>query len=202
MSQALPSTANAYDFRTDLSTSVYHRFDYGVQAGDIATARKNSNTLCHHAMYDNNMTRAAFLLPIFLVPLAQAQDLPDAKGKDVTNKICGSCHEAGVVSKYRNSQDDWLGIVDDMKGRGADGSDEDFRTIVAYLTHFFGPDVNVNKANSKELQTQLEISSKEADAIVQYRQGQGDFKSFADLKKVPGLEMSKIEPLQQRIVFR
>ena len=136
------------------------------------------------------------------MPLAQAQDLPEAKGKDVTNKVCGSCHEAGVVSKYRNSPDDWVSIVQDMKGRGADGTDEDFKTIVAYLTHFFGPEVNVNKADTKELQTLLEITSKEADAIVKYRQDQGDFKSFDGLKKVPGLDASKIEPLRQRIVFR
>jgi competence protein ComEA len=136
------------------------------------------------------------------MPVAQAQDLPDAKGKDVTNKVCGSCHEAGVVSKYRNSQDDWVSIVEDMKGRGADGTNEDFKTIVAYLTYFFGPDVNINKASTKELQTQLDITSEESDAIVKYRQDQGDFKSFDDLKKVPGLKISKMESLQHRIVFR
>jgi competence ComEA-like helix-hairpin-helix protein len=141
------------------------------------------------------------LLPLALVPLAFADDLPDGKGKDVTDKTCGACHEAGVVTKYRNSKDDWQAIVDDMRGRGADGSDDDFKTIVAYLTHFFGPEVKINQASSADLQTQLELTPAEAGAIVKYREAQGNFKDLAGLRNVPGLDMKKIEPVQQRIVY-
>jgi len=153
-------------------------------------------------MYHSNMkSLAIFFLPLIISVFAQAQDLPDAKGKDVTDKVCGACHEAGVVTKYHNNKDDWQSIVEDMKSRGADGSADDFQTIVLYLTHFFGPEVNVNKATSKDLETQLEITPKDAGAIVQYRQDHGNFKSFDDMKKVPGLDEKKIEPLKQRIVF-
>lgn len=153
-------------------------------------------------MYDNNMKGLAIaILLFFLASLAPAQDLPDGKGKEVLNRVCGSCHEAGVVSKYRDSKDDWVNIVEDMKSRGADGSDDDFQAIITYLTHFFGPEINVNKASSQELAAQLEITEKEADAIVKYRQDQGTFKAVDDLKKVPGLDIQKIQPIQQRIVF-
>jgi len=154
-------------------------------------------------MYDSNMKRLAiWCVPLFLLVLAHADDLPDGKGKDVTVRICGGCHEAGVVDKYRYSKDDWQGVVEDMKGRGADGSDEDFQAIVAYLAHAFGPNVNINQASSKELRVQLEITAKEADAIVAYRMNQGPYQTLEDLKKVPGLDMQKILPLQQRITFK
>jgi len=141
------------------------------------------------------------LLILFLPCLLLGQDLPEGKGKDVTEKICGSCHDAGVVSKYRNSKDDWESIVEDMKGRGADGSEDELRAIITYLTHYFGPQVNVNRASAKDLETQLEITSKEAEAIVKYRQDQGAFKTIDDLKKVSGLDMTKIQPVRQRIIF-
>jgi competence protein ComEA len=141
------------------------------------------------------------IAPLLVLSIAHADDLPPGKGKEVTDRVCGGCHEAGVVTKYRNSKDDWQSISEDMKARGADGSEADFKSIVAYLTHFFGPEVNVNKAAAKELETQLEITSQEAGAIVKYRQDNGNYKTVADLRNVPGLDMTKIEPIQQRIVF-
>jgi competence protein ComEA len=144
----------------------------------------------------------AILTPLVtLLAPAQAQDLPDGAGKDITDKVCGACHEAGVVTKYKYSKDDWQGVIDDMRGRGADGSDEDFKAIVAYLAHYFGPEVNVNKVSAADLQNQLGLTASEAAAIVKYREAQGNIKNLDELKKVPGLDAKKIEPIQQRIVF-
>jgi len=106
------------------------------------------------------------IAPLLVLPIAHADDLPPGKGKEATDRVCGGCHEAGVVIKYRNSHDDWQSIAEDMKSRGADGSEDDFKSIVAYLTHFFGPEVNVNKAAATEIETQLEITSQETGAIV------------------------------------
>jgi competence protein ComEA len=141
------------------------------------------------------------LLLLAFLALARAQDLPDGSGKEVTNRICGGCHEAGVVVKYHNAKEDWESVVDDMRGRGADGSDDDFKAIVAYLARFFGPEVNVNRAVASDMEAQLEITADEAGAIVKYRQAQGKFKDFSDLAKVPGLDTKKLEPIKQRIVF-
>ena len=147
----------------------------------------------------NRLLLASFVL--FSCAAAQAQDLPDGKGKDTFMKICGACHDAGVVVTMHISKEDWQTTVDDMKGRGADGSDDDFKTIVAYLAKYLGPEVNVNKAAAKDLETQLEITSAEAAAIVKYRADNGNFKAFADLQKVSGLDAKKIEPLKGRITF-
>jgi competence protein ComEA len=142
------------------------------------------------------------LLPLSFLTFAHAQDLPDGPGKDVTVRICGACHEAGVVTKYHNSKDDWQPVVDDMRARGADGSDADFKMIVDYLAHYFGPTVAVNKAPASELESELGLSSTEAAAIVKYRQANGNFKDMADLRKVPDLDMKKLEPIQSRLLFQ
>lgn len=150
-----------------------------------------------------SMKRLVILsIPLLFLAAAQAQDLPDGPGKDTFLKVCGSCHDAGVVVTMHNGKDDWQTTVDDMKGRGADASDDDFKTIVKYLAKYQGPEVNVNKAAAKDLQTQLEISDTEAQAIVQYRTANGDFKAYADLQKVTGLDTKKLDPLKGRIVFQ
>lgn len=147
----------------------------------------------------NRLVRA--LWPFAFLAFAQAQELPDGSGKEVTNRICGACHEAGVVVKYRNAKEDWESVVEDMRGRGTDGSDEDFKAIIAYLARFFGPEVNVNRAAAPDLESQLEITAEEAGAIVKYREAQGKFRDLSDLDKVPGLDIKKLEPIKQRIVF-
>lgn len=140
-------------------------------------------------------------LPLLFLAAAQAQDLPEGKGKDTFMRICGSCHDAGVVVTMHVGKEDWQTTVDDMKGRGADGSDDDFKTIVSYLAKYQGPEVNVNKAEAKDLETQLEITTAEAAAIVKYRKDNGSIKDWADLQKVSGVDIKKIEPLKGRITY-
>ena len=147
----------------------------------------------------NRLVLASFSL-LFLAA-AQAQDLPEGKGKDTFSKICGACHDAGVVVTMHQSKDDWQSTVDDMKGRGADGSDADFKTIVDYLTKYQGPEVNINKASADDLQKQLDLTAAEAAAVVKYRQDNGDFKGWADVQKVSGLDAKKLDPLKGRIVY-
>jgi len=111
----------------------------------------------------SNMRRLArALLPLVFLALAQSQELPDGSGKEVTNRVCGGCHEAGVVVKYHNAKDDWESVVEDMRGRGADGSDDDFKAIVAYLARYLGPEVNVNRAAAADLESELGITAAEA----------------------------------------
>jgi competence ComEA-like helix-hairpin-helix protein len=132
---------------------------------------------------------------------AQPQDLPEAKGKDLYERICGSCHGTDVVFKTRTTKEKWKVTVDEMAARGAEGTDEQLDTIIDYLAKCFGPRVNVNKAEAKDLETQFEITPKEAEAIVQYRRDKGDFKELADLKGVPGVDFSKIESVRYRVIF-
>jgi competence ComEA-like helix-hairpin-helix protein len=144
---------------------------------------------------------ALIILPLFFSVPAQPQDLPEAKGRDLYEKICGTCHGTEVVFKTRTTKEKWKDTVDEMAARGAEGTDEQLDAIIDYLAKCFGPRVNVNKATAKELGTRFEITTKEAEAIVQYRMDKGDFKTVADLKNVTGLDFAKIEPLRYRITF-
>lgn len=144
--------------------------------------------------------RLVAIAGLFLVPAAFAQ-LPDGPGKDVLQKVCGSCHEPDVVSQYRKSSKDWTDMISRMIEQGAEGTDEQFNTILAYLVKNFGPQVNVNKAAAADLESQLEITAKEAEAIVKYRTDKGNFKELDDLKKVPDLDFKKIEAKKDKIAF-
>ena len=44
-----------------------------------------------------------------------------------------------------------------------------------------------------DLQTQLELTAKDADAIVKYRTDHGDFKDWDGLAKVPGIDSGKAD---------
>jgi competence protein ComEA len=130
-----------------------------------------------------------------------AQELPDGPGKKVMEDTCGGCHGADIVIGQTGTRDVWQDTVDTMRGRGATGSDDDFKLIVNYLTKYFGVAVNVNQAAAKDLVANLEITGDEADAIVKARTDKGNFKDWADLSKVPGLDIKKLEPLKARITF-
>ena len=92
-----------------------------------------------------------------------------------------------------------------MIAAGAEGTEEQFTTGLAYVSKNFAPAaarINVNQAPATELATGLGLSEKEAAAIVKYRADKGAFKSLEDLKKVADLDYKKIEAQKDRIVFR
>ena len=153
-----------------------------------------------------NMNRAVLLIPFLAISLtlAQAQDLPAGKGKDLVENTCGSCHGLDVVVAQHATRDGWASIVDYMVSRGATGTTEEITTIVDYLAKNFPAEVtktNVNKATSMDLQTKLELTAKDADAIVKYRTDHGNFKDWDSLAKVPGIDTAKLTAKKDSIVF-
>jgi competence protein ComEA len=130
---------------------------------------------------------------------------PDGPGKDAVLKVCGQCHPADILLGVGKSREGWAATVDDMVAKGANGTDEELQEIVAYLSKNFGKPaagkVNVNTATRKDLQEKLDFSVKEAQAIVDYREEHGSFKSLADLKKVPDLDVAKLEARKDKIAF-
>ena len=136
--------------------------------------------------------------------LVQAQDLPAGKGKDLVENTCGSCHGLDVIVAQQATKDGWASIVDYMVSRGATGTPEEIQTIVDYLAKNFPAapaKTNVNKATSMVLQTQLELTAADADAIVKYRTAHGDFKDWDGLAKVPGIDTAKLTAKKDSIVF-
>jgi len=91
---------------------------------------------------------APILTALLLAASVQAQDdLPDGVGKDLVMNVCTQCHELARITSKRRTKEEWNDTVDKMAARGAKASDEEFETIVAYLTKNFGKDKPPEKSN-------------------------------------------------------
>ena len=132
---------------------------------------------------------------------ATASGFPQGPGESIFENTCGGCHGADIVVGQTGTRDVWQDTIDSMRGRGATGTDDDFKTIVDYLTKYFGVPVNVNSAPAKDLANNLVITTDEAAAIVKYRTDNGNFKDYSDLSKVQGLDIKKLDPIKSRITF-
>ncbi len=131
-----------------------------------------------------------------------AQTLPDGPGKDTFQTVCSMCHSPTAVIGKQGSKQFWQSKVTQMLQEVTDIPDKDVDAIVNYLaTSFPIVKTNVNKATAKELETGLELTAKESEAIVEYRAANGNFKSLDDLKKVPGVDSVKIESKKDRLEF-
>jgi competence protein ComEA len=126
--------------------------------------------------------------------------LPDGEGRKVVATSCTGCHALSTSLEDRRTRSGWQDVVEEMAGLGANMNGENIRTAVAYLWRFFGR-VNVNRASQKDIQRVAGLSSKQAAAIVKYRERGGEFRTIDDLQKVPGLDFSKITSVKERIAF-
>ena len=92
-----------------------------------------------------------------------------------------------------------------MIALGAKGGNQEFRAVLEYLAKNFPagelPPVDVNNARAIQLESRLSLKRSEAAKILGYRKEHGDFKSIEDLKKVPGIDIAKIEAKKDRLVF-
>ena len=118
-------------------------------------------------------------------------------------RVCKGCHPPEIVAMKHHTREEWEEVVTKMVNAGATGSDEDFNLVVDYVTEHFPKlaKVNVNKASVSELAESLGLTSKEANAIVGYREKNGAFKSLDDLKKVPEVDAAKIEAKKAQLQF-
>jgi len=137
-----------------------------------------------------------------MLPAVQAQELPPGEGKEALQKVCTGCHGLESVIDSRRTHDDWENVVNNMASNGASGTDAEFEQIIGYLTKNYGPTkVNINKAAAGDLVTKLRLTKAEADALVQYRSKNGDFKAFDDVKKVAGVDAKKLDAAKERLEY-
>jgi competence protein ComEA len=131
--------------------------------------------------------------------------LPDAPGKETVVKVCGVCHDPTTAASVRLTRDGWQNTINDMVARGAKATDAELVQVLDYLAaNFLGEGdkpLNLNTATSIELESVLSLLRKEAAAFIAYRDKHGPFKSFDDLKKIPGVPYKKIEDRKDRLVF-
>jgi competence protein ComEA len=133
---------------------------------------------------------------------AQVTEVP---GKADAERICKQCHEFERSVAPRQDRAGWQTTMDKMVALGAKGTQKEFDTIVDYLAKTYPgedvPKIKVNEARAVELESGLSLPRSQAAAIVQYRTKNGDFKSIEDLKKVPGVDVAKIEAKKDRLLF-
>ena len=132
---------------------------------------------------------------------AQEESFPEAPGREVFLAVCSACHMPTKVLDKQWTRADWKDKVLEMLQEEPDVNEMERDQIVDYLTRNFAKRVNVNKAGAKEIEFGLEISAKDAAAIVAYRESSGGFKSLDDLKKVPGLDGRIVESNKRRVEF-
>jgi mono/diheme cytochrome c family protein len=63
--------------------------------------------------------------------------LPPGEGRDVVMRVCNKCHDPSIAAEQDLDGPGWKDLVDQMASNGAKGTDEEFATIVAYLTKAF-----------------------------------------------------------------
>jgi competence protein ComEA len=131
----------------------------------------------------------------------QSDGLPEGKGKAAFLRACVGCHEIEVATRSRYTETGWRRMVDTMVERGAELSEPEIADVTAYLSKYFGK-ANINTAAAAQLEEALGLTEKEAQAIVSYREQNGDIKSLDQLKSVPGVSPDKIEAKAAAIAFR
>jgi len=148
------------------------------------------------------ITRVFFIL--LFSPTLWAQ-LPDGPGREETERICKNCHELARSVSLRQDRDGWQTTINKMVAFGTKATDPELALILDYLSKHFPagevPPVNVNTAAAIELESRLSLRRSQAAAVIAYRTKNGKFKSIEDLKKVPGVDVDKIEAKKERIVF-
>jgi competence protein ComEA len=151
--------------------------------------------------FRNICASAAFGL---IVSNASAQ-MPDRPGRDETAKICSQCHELARSLSLRQDRDGWSATINKMIGLSAQGSQKEFALVLDYLsTNFPGeaiPKLNVNKATAIEFESALSLRRSQSAAVIEYRAKHGPLKSIADLERVPGIDVAKIEAKKDRLSF-
>jgi len=157
-----------------------------------------------HSAFRSNINRVAILL--LATSAAAFAQLPDGPGRGETEKICSQCHELARSISLRQDRAGWQATIDKMVTLGAKATDAELKAVVDYLSAHYPADevarINVNKCRAIDLESGLTLRRSQAAAIIEYREKNGPFKSLADLEKVPGIDVAKIEAKKDRLSFQ
>jgi competence protein ComEA len=136
---------------------------------------------------------------------ADAQSLPDGPGRVELEKLCKQCHELARSISLRQDRDGWNATLAKMSAYGMKSTNKEYAAVLEYLAKNYPaedlPRINVNKATAIELESGLSLRRSQAAALIDYRKKNGEFKSIDDLKRVPLIDMEKIEAKKDRITF-
>lgn len=150
------------------------------------------------AMSAGRLGAAATVLAV--VAMAQAQQPAAGNGREIFARVCGACHSTELATSSRRTRQQWLQTVGQMRRRGAAGSDEEFLAVVDYLSAHYGR-VNVNTATAGEIASSTGLSPEQAAAVVAYRGKHGVLDGFDALRKIPGLDVNRLEASRDALTF-
>ncbi len=146
----------------------------------------------------------SLLILVLALPVA-AQTLPDGPGKAETERLCKQCHEIARAISPRLDRGGWEKSMTKMAAFGMKATDEEYALVVDYLVKNFPaedvPRINVNTATAIQMESGLSLKRSQASAVMAWRKEHGNFKSFEDLLKVPGLDAAKLEEKKDRIAY-
>ena len=125
---------------------------------------------------------------------------PPGPGRDALIKVCSDCHGAESAVAQFKTHDEWTKTLDEMANNGAQGTDDQWNQIAAYLDKHYTL-IFVNKATAENLATTLDVAPEVAEAIVGRRTDKGPFKTIDDLKAVPGVVPAAIDARKDRLIF-
>jgi len=141
---------------------------------------------------------------------ASAQSLPNSPGKETFESVCSLCHDApAAVMGKQWTKPQWEAKVAEMLQEETDVTSEERAAIVEYLAANFKPGgkIYINRATAKDLETLLDLSTRDAESIGRYRTEHGRFKTAADLDdalKSAALQpkdAERIAAMKDRLVF-
>jgi len=122
----------------------------------------------------------------------------DAEDYRFVQPVCTRCHTPEMFLHSR-TWSGWQGIFNQMRGYGAQGSQEQWDHISQYFQRSLTL-IDVNHADEDELSAVLGVDEKTAIAIVQRRTDRR-FATASDLEAVPGVDKARIESLAPRLLF-
>ncbi len=142
---------------------------------------------------------------LFFIPLLSFAQLPEGPGREETLKACRTCHEVARSISPRQDRDAWIGTMNKMVAFGMKISEPEYKTVLDYLAKHYPaedvPKVNVNSSLMAEIESILALRRSQAKELIAFREKNGPFKSFDDLKRVPGIDVAKLEAKKDRILF-
>jgi competence protein ComEA len=147
---------------------------------------------------------AVVALLALVLPAAAQDPFPDGPGKDLTLRMCGTCHPPERSAAVRLTRNGWRAVISKMVSLGAQGTDAERTLVLDYLAASFKGEapksVNLNTAPAIDLESVAGLLRKEAAALIAYRTKHGPCKALEDLKQVPGVDYRKIHRRRDRLV--
>ncbi len=157
----------------------------------------------HYASRAIRVAAAIFVAGLAVVTgaaMAASAQEPEDHPAAAFKRTCSTCHDAERILATRRTRTQWEEVIEKMIERGAQGTPEDFTAAEEYLLRVSGR-VNINRGLSADIVAVLSLTQKDADAIVEYRKANGDFKDFDDVCKVPGIDLEKLKQGRDAISF-